>query len=374
MKEYMSLTIHIDRWQGRNEYRATYYSPLNKRQIHRRLGIFASPCAHTRRGGVIVDEDPAIVAKVMNAARLKDQQLHEEGAYATHARTTLADIIKSYLEYRTSIGRDPKAKSHAKPLLAKFGKSQLDRIRRVDVENWIEEMLTVEVAADKTIRNRLSVATGALDWAKKQGMIKLENNVFDGHSWKPSKNPGRDYRHTISQPEFEKLTVLAEGHKPLLQMLMIGYYTGLRPTEIVRTTEQDFDHAKLTMTVHVKKVRGRGFDRLIAIPRKLSAWVLNNSPVQPMNYYTNRNALRRTKGDLKEWDGVCFETLRDNYNAIMEQAGARLETIDAHCGRYQNSVICKNYLRDRYRAVDLMRPYVEKVFDGGDSALIRVVK
>jgi len=45
-----------------------------------------------------------------------------------------------------------------------------------------------------------------------------------------------------------------------------------------------------------------------------------------------------------------------------------------HQGRYQNSVVKTHYLRDHYRAINLMRQWM-KIFDGDDfTAPIRRVK
>lgn len=69
-----------------------------------------------------------------------------------------------------------------------------------------------------------------------------------------------------------------------------------------------------------------------------------------------------------------MESFRRNFAAVMERAGASLDSIDAHQGRNQSSsVITGHYLRGAYRAVKLMRQYMW-VFDGESKTPLRLVK
>jgi len=70
-----------------------------------------------------------------------------------------------------------------------------------------------------------------------------------------------------------------------------------------------------------------------------------------------------------------MESFRKNYAAVMERAGASLDSIDAHQGPGKSrhpSPPGKN-LRGAYRAVKLMRQYMW-VFDGESKTPLRLVK
>lgn len=85
----------------------------------------------------------------------------------------------------------------------------------------------------------------------------------------------------------------------------------------------------------------------------------------------DRGELRQSQ---KVLNGLTMESFRRNYISMMEIAGCNLEYVDAHQGRYQNSVAKRHYLRDPYRAVTLMRSFILQVFDDGGTTPLRVVK
>jgi integrase len=183
-------------------------------------------------------------------------------------------------------------------------------------------------------------------------------NPFAGHEWK-AKGGERHICSIVDSKTFE--TLLSATTSPQIhQAVILAYHTGLRPSEVYRIRAEDFNHEKLMLRVRATKTGPK--TRYIAIPRKLSNWVLNNSLIA-MCGHTIENRIGVLKRDKPELAGVCMETFRRNFAAMMEQAGATGNAIDAHQGRTDGSVREKHYLRDPLRAVNLMRSFMS-VFDG----------
>lgn len=158
--------------------------------------------------------------------------------------------------------------------------------------------------------------------------------------------------------------------EPVYRLLsVLGADTGLRPTEAFRAQPGDFDHKNLILAVHVTKT-GRG-QRVIAILRCLSKWAMDQAghDLLASTLQTRMSEFARKHPAL---DGLCMESFRRNFASMMEMAGVPLETIDAHQGRYQNSVIKKHSLRDRQRAVKRMRPYINFLDGQGKLELVAV--
>ena len=82
-----------------------------------------------------------------------------------------------------------------------------------------------------------------------------------------------------------------------------------------------------------------------------------------MNEKTVQNRIATIRKKDIHLDRLTMESFRRNFASIMEEAICYHEYFDAHQGRYQSSVAKQHYLRDKYRAYKLMRPYLDKVFD-----------
>lgn len=124
------------------------------------------------------------------------------------------------------------------------------------------------------------------------------------------------------------------------------------------------------LTVRVQKTGA--CERMIAIPQALSTWALNWQCVE-FNEKTVQNGLDIIRKEQQSLYGLSMETFSRNYISVMELAGCNLDYVDAHQGRYQNSVRKMHYLRDRFRAVNLMRPYM-KYFDSDGQCPLRLEK
>lgn len=133
-----------------------------------------------------------------------------------------------------------------------------------------EDELT-PVYAHNTINHKIACGKSLYNWMAKQGEWTGQN-PFEHHEWKAEK-VGTYIKSTISPEEWMLIKRLAESQPILLQAITLGYYTGLRPTEIYRIGPESFDHENLILTVKVKKTGS--YERLIAIPQCLSTWAIN---------------------------------------------------------------------------------------------------
>ena len=352
----MGTSIGIDKW--RNEYRAIYTHPGGR--IFKRLGI--KPSHGVTR---FADENPKVIMQVVSASSVIANQLSDEGAFSARGRYLFGDVMEEFLVWHETYRNNTKLRSHAKPALERFGNMRLNKISRADVRKWIDELALHY--RDNTIRNRVNPAKQMFNWLIREARYD-GHNPFENHEWKAKNQTEYEVKPTITNEEWSLIRNLCDD--PYLEQAMaLAYHTGLRPSEIYRIRPDDIDHEQMTLTVRVRKTGTH--IRLISIPAALSSWALNHK-WRDLKESTVQHRIIGLKGKHPALSTLCMGSFRKNFAAVMEMAGADHETIDAHQGRFQSSVIKKHYLRDKYRAVRLMRPYINKVFDGGKVDILRV--
>lgn len=304
-------------------------------------------------------------------------EMESEGAFNDSEVFSFEKAMKVYMEWRKSRRNNEGFEQSAKLSLEKFGKLKLNRITRKAVRDWIDIELA-PVYAHNTVRNKVNPGRTMYNWLKREGEWSGDN-PFANHEWN-AEGEGYFIKSTISPQEWVLINELAKN-KALIQAMTIAYYTGIRPTEVYAIVPYDFNHDELTLWVYpakrktMKHIRQRK-PRLIAIPQALSTWAINWKHWRHITSLNIMNRIQENRGDgLPSLAGLKMETFRRNFISMMEMAGCPIESVDAHQGRYQNSVAKMHYLRDKYRAVNLMRPYIIKVFDNRqDSGLLSIVK
>jgi len=340
-----------------------------ERTLTRIDGSFIVPSAGATvvNGNTIVNEAPEIVGEIWQASIRIGNKLNEEGAFTELSVWNYRKSMMKYIKWREGRRNDTEFEKHSMASVGKFGDLRLHQIDFKKVQNWIDHDIASKYA-NNTIKHKINSGKSLFNWLKKQGVWQGEN-PFEGHEWIPAK-PGLFIKSTISPEEWQLIQNLTEPLPKLRQVLTLAYFTGLRPTEIFRIRPEDFNHEGLMLTVKVKKTGN--YNRLIAIPSALSTWVLNWE-WQDAHEKNAQNYLCRIRKGHQPLYGLTMESFRRNYISVMEIAGCSLDYVDAHQGRYQNSVSKHHYLRDQYRAVNLMRPYM-RVFDGDSTSPLRLVK
>lgn len=352
MKE--DILGHFFRVKGKN-YTVILKTPSGR--YERALPFQPIPGAGTTNKGEIHGEPPERMQEIYSAAFTASGRLADEGAYSARGRILFSTAMRDYVAWHKAHRNDPKIELKARPVLERFSPRRLSSITRAEVRQWVDEYACDH--AHYTTRNALAIAKGCVNWLTKETLWDGPN-VFSGHEWKAATDV-RVCRPTITLAELHEV-MNALKSRQTQQAMMIAYFSGLRPSEVCRVRAEDFDHDAHILKAHETKTRNG--ERYIAVPIALSTWVVNNSPLIPMNNTTITHTLCRLASGNAALSGLCLETFRKNYAALMESAGASHETIDAHQGRYQSSVIAKHYLRDKLRAVNLMRPFIAAVFDG----------
>lgn len=361
----LAIQIGIDK--SRNLYRGIFTFPGGR--VFRRLDFTPTPGAHVENGLIIHGETPERVANIWQAAGIISNQLSDAGAYTVRGQKIFSKCMKEFIEWHEQFRHNRKIHSQAKHSLERFGDCRLNSIKRDDVRQWIQKDLSKKYSG-KTISNIVAVPLQMYNW-----MTREKNydglNPFEKHEWN-STEATRAIKPTVTADEFQRL-INAAKNPQMIQAAHIGYYTGLRPSEVCRVTPSDFDHERLTLRVKVEKTRGKPFVRFIAIPRTLSVWILNHD-FEKMNEYTIRNGFKRITNQDMSLSGLCMESFRKSFAALLESLGASHETIDAHQGRAQDAVITRHYLKDKMRAANLARPFISRAFDGDDGQILRVLK
>lgn len=308
------------------------------------------------------------MARVMTAIALQAPRMEEAGRFSRND-IPFDKAMSDYLKHEAAV-RSAKTYETVRVVsdisLARFGATRLSRISRQDVRQWIEAMC--EHYRGNSIQTIISVPCAMVNWMRKDGAF-VGDNPFSAHQWK-TKEADRVTRPTIDQAELAAiLPHLPEGTRIAV---LLAYHTGLRPSEVCRILPSDINHDTLILTVREQKTRTG--ERYVAIPKKLSAAIIGTFGGPLPAYHTVKENVRRVVETFPALAGLSLGTFRKNFAAVMEQAGCPLETIDAHCGRYQNSVIARHYLRDQYRAVKLMRPFLNAVWDGEQGAKLTRAK
>lgn len=355
----MAIYVSVDKF--RNEYRAIL-NFSNGTRLFRRLGIAPTP-------GIdhIDQEDPIRARQVWKKVSLLSNELGSRGVAAAGGTLKFGAVMTEFLVWREQHRNNANFANHSKRSIEKFGKQKLDAISRQAVAEWVEE-LAAEFS-HYTVRNIVDPPKQLFNWLKKQELY-TGSNVFAGHEWE-AKKEAPEPKSYISTQEWELIRKLIKNDPIAEQAVTVAYFTGLRPSEALRVRPEDFDHAALTLNVRETKTR-KGF-RLIAIPRALSAWAMNHD-CQTLSMSIAQHRMVTLKKEHPALASLTLATFRKSYAAVMEEAGATHEQIDAHQGRYQSSVIAKHYLRDKMRAVRLLRPFVSQVFDGGEAPIRSVSK
>ena len=356
------------------EFKPAEGKPFEKLLKYNDGYIEVSNTARVQKGIYIVGENETIKTLVNHQITLETNALSDAGTFSKRAGIVFAKGMKEYLDCR---GETKSFNSmywrRARFSIDEFGRKTLASIKRREVRAWINKKIAPNYS-DITVRHIVGVASAMVNWLVIEERYE-GSNPFIKHEWCAA-GDGFYIKPTITMDEFQQVLAITDSRQ-LTQCLMIGYYTGQRPTEIYRVTGKDFDHDELTLKIIPSKRTGKKADmfkngKLIAIPKVLSDWIKVNGVV-PVHGKTIENLLWQRKVKMLEADpahptflGLCMGTFRKNVSDMMTNAGVDFNYIDLHQGRFsKGSVLKQHYLRDPMLAVKLMRPYIKMLFDDG---------
>ena len=193
-------------------------------------------------------------------------------------RKTVLDLIEEYIKECQAAQTDPAYHRNIRVILTLFGQStngvMLPDISTEQIDTWLQG-LKWQMTTRKAARQRLITFSR---WAKKRGYLGMENRAFEA---------ALDYNvlpkeAEIFTPEEMRRLLAAAGTNPILPLIAIGAFSGMRHTEIVRLdwSEVLWDRNLIEVKGYKSKTRAR---RLVPLLDNLRAWIepfaQNSGPV-----------------------------------------------------------------------------------------------
>jgi integrase len=175
----------------------------------------------------------------------------------SQSRTTVGDFGDAWL--RSRVGLKPSSiavmesswRLHVRP---QWGRVQLGRVRRSDIEAWISDLLRPAIGkplSPATVHRCHGLLSGVLDAAVKDR--RLGDNPAKGISL-PARE-SREHRYLSHQDVFELAKASGE-HRTLIELLA---YTGLRWGEVAGLRVKDVDLNRGRLSIRQNAVYVKGF-------------------------------------------------------------------------------------------------------------------
>jgi integrase len=193
----------------------------------------------------------------------------------------LADIIRAYIDEARADNLRPRSIKDMEYRLEKltgfFGGRMICEITRNDAENW---MRSLRLRDDKPMselskRHYRTVAGGLFNYALEHDCVA--ENPFAYKTSRRRRNGGlldEKLPGILTVTEIEAMLRAAETHVPVMvPVLAIGFYTGLRTTELQQLDWKYIDLQAKLLTVSPEIAKRRSV-RHVDISENLAAWLL----------------------------------------------------------------------------------------------------
>lgn len=368
----------------KRQYGVRIKLPGNRLYTKRLSGLFPSP-------GVtkFANELPDVRQKVLEAVNHVIHKLLVEGP-PLPKRAGIATCSAAMATYENWHAKNRKInprkfRYNTRPFHEYFADKPLSYIDAVTARKFIFWLIkrTPKYSYD-TIRLAVAAASGLITWLIQEGLWTQPNPFIGLLKKHRHLFPAIKLRdHRIPVPVWaaieEKLNL--KKYATARIFIMVARCTGLRPSEIYRLNIKDIDRAELSWRLKVTKTAAREYHRAIAIPRLLLDFIDSTGITGelPLKEITVGKQLRKLSTEVGF--KLTAKSFRKDFATGMEAAGAPPHVINAHQGRTQTGVLFENYLGNADRAVQLCRPYVDRLFpeqgpiqmEGGEQNVIAQV-
>ena len=270
-----------------------------------------------------------------------------------HKKNEINDVFERYFKKRDMNGRSEKSVKFDKSRADKFLKfCELKKIKFIESVN--ESLLNdyfdlISGNKDSTVRRHQNTLLAIFNFAK------LKNNPFKDIELK---KPGKKLFRFLSIAEIKKLLKTAKNKMPeLLEVAALGYYAGLRKSEIIFCESNDIDFKNKSVRV----VNKPGFtikdneEREIPMSSDLKNILRQTIKRNSKNYTSpaiikgkKHNCIARTRSGtswnnnldrefrkltaLAELENVSIQTLRETFGCHLIDKGVPIETISKLLG------------------------------------------
>lgn len=169
---------------------------------------------------------------------------------------------------------------------------------------------------------------------------------WDETIWRhvPSEEPRpREFYRRLDRHEIQRLVEdLNVRDRELHDMVIIGYYTGLRLSDVAELERAEIDIRRQALSIVPNKVRTRK-PHALAIPLVREAWEIVSSRMSGKAYLFSEmgrkrpsrritKAFRRCKIEKKGCGRASFHSLRATFISLMDEAGVQPYLTDAITG------------------------------------------
>ena len=161
---------------------------------------------------------------------------------------TFSYYSEVYLSDKTHLKTYKKVEKYVESVNAVFGNIQIDLLKKSDIKDWAREMLLSRTP--KTVRNYLTSIRGVIDIAIDKEVLK--HNV--AHNLKLPSHKAKEVE-PFTPSEVQKLLKHANDFYKLY--LALGFYTGLRTSEILTLMQSDIDFKRRVISVKRSMSEGK---------------------------------------------------------------------------------------------------------------------
>lgn len=199
-----------------------------------------------RVGGKTKKEAEAALAKAIN-------EFNNSGQVFEPSKISVSDYLdfwfdnycKMNLKYNTQVGYLHIIENHLKPT---FGIYNLKALNSASIQEYANE-LKLKGFARSSVVGIISTLSGALSYAV-EPLHYIQYNPCDRIRYPKYEKKQKEVRYIIEPDDFQRIIDRFPSSSQFFIPLMIGYYTGLRISEVFALTWNDIDLENRTINVN----------------------------------------------------------------------------------------------------------------------------
>lgn len=245
-------------------------------------------------------------------------------------RKSVLDLIEEHVADRKAAQTEEAYQSNIRRVLTLFGEAtrgiMLPDIRTEQIDSWLQGV-EWEPITKKNARQRLVTFSR---WAKRHGYLSLDSRVFEAARF--FRIVQRDAE--IFTPDEMRRLLEAAGNNPILPLLAIGGFAGMRYTEIIRLEWKEvlWDRGLIEVKGYKSKTRAR---RLVPLLDNLRSWiapfaaesgavVVHNNPAAALEKIAARAGVKWRKNALRHsFVSYRLSTTNDGAKTALESGHAQ---------------------------------------------------
>lgn len=199
-----------------------------------------------RVGGKTKKEAEAALAKAINEFNNAGQVFEpSEISVSDYLDFWFDNYCKMNLKYNTQVGYLNIIENHLKPT---FGIYKLKALNSASIQEYVNE-LKLKGFARNSVVGIISTLSGALSYAV-EPLHYIQYNPCDRIRYPKYEKKQKEVRYIIEPDDFQRIIERFPSTNQFYIPLMIGYYTGLRISEVFALTWDDIDLENRTIDMN----------------------------------------------------------------------------------------------------------------------------